>query len=54
MKEHSEARVQSEKELRERLKRQRDKEIERVIKEIKQEATTRETEEHKSYESKIK
>ncbi|XP_066985940.1 uncharacterized protein [Macrobrachium rosenbergii] len=54
MKEHNEARVQSEKELRERLKRQRDKEIERVIKEIKQETTTREEEEHKNYESKIK
>ncbi|XP_068207960.1 myosin-11-like isoform X1 [Palaemon carinicauda] len=54
MKEHNEARIQSEKELRERLKRQRDKEIERVIKEIKQETTTREEEEHKNYEFKMK
>lgn len=54
MREQNEIRLLSEKELRERLKRQRDKEIERAIKEIKQETSTREQEEHRTHETKIK
>lgn len=54
MKEQSEAKSQSDRELRERLKRQRDKEIERAIKEIQQETSNRENEEHRAYEAKMK
>lgn len=54
MKEQSEAKSQSDRELRERLKRQRDKEIERAIKEIQQETSSRENEEHRAYEAKMK
>lgn len=54
MKEHNEARIQAEKELRERLKRQRDKEIERAIKEIQLETSNHEEQEHRSFEAKIK
>ncbi|XP_042234111.1 centrosomal protein of 131 kDa-like [Homarus americanus] len=54
LKEHNEARLQAERELRERLKRQRDKEIERAIKEIQLETSTREEQDHRAFEMKIK
>lgn len=54
MKEHSEARMLAERELRERLKRQRDKEIERAIKEIQLETRNHEEQEHRTFEAKIK
>lgn len=54
MKQEAEARQQAEKELRERLKRQRDKEIERSIREIQAETTAREEEQRHAYDVKIK
>ncbi|XP_069169784.1 repetitive organellar protein-like [Procambarus clarkii] len=54
MKEQNEARLLAERELRERYKRQRDKEIERAIKEIQLETSNREEQEHRTYDVKIK
>ncbi|XP_076053037.1 uncharacterized protein LOC143032341 isoform X2 [Oratosquilla oratoria] len=54
IKKHEESKATMEKELRERLKRQRDKEIERAIKEIKQEVCSSKEEERKSNENKIR
>lgn len=54
MKQEAEARQQTERELRERLKRQRDKEIERAIREIQAETTAREDEQRLAYEAKLK
>ncbi|XP_050714127.1 centrosomal protein of 131 kDa-like [Eriocheir sinensis] len=54
MREQAEARMQAERELRERLKRQRDKEIERAIREIQAETQAREGEQRMACDVKIK
>ncbi|XP_045124215.1 uncharacterized protein LOC123512080 isoform X2 [Portunus trituberculatus] len=53
-KQETEARQQAERELRERLKRQRDKEIDRAIREIQAETAAREEEQRRACDAKMK